>query len=82
MDLFQLLTAWETEINRSKGAVGLLEALGVRDPKSLAQIASSRFEREVFQATANRALVQAQLSKAFRELSRRVTEVRRGGSVR
>lgn len=82
MDLFQLLTAWESEINRSKGAVGLLEALGVRDPKTLARVASSRFEREVFQAAANRALVQAQLSKAFRELSRRVAEVRKGGIAR
>ncbi len=82
MDLFQALTAWESELNRTKGGMGLLEALKVRDPKTRAQIARLKRERSVFEATANRALVQAQLTKAFRELSRRVAEVEKGASVR
>ncbi|MFO0658901.1 MAG: hypothetical protein U0165_03570 [Polyangiaceae bacterium] len=78
MDLFQSLTAWERELNRSNGAVGLLNCLDARNPMTRAQLAKHRTERLLFDVASKRALVQAQLTKAFQELTCRVAEVGKG----
>jgi len=42
MDLFQLLTAWETEINRCKGAVGRCEGQACASPEVGWRLAGAR----------------------------------------